>query len=268
MASTSTQTNFTAACCIIGDEILNGKIRESNANFLARYLFDLGISLQRVEIVADDYVAISETVTRLSSQHDIVFTSGGIGPTHDDITYDAIAKAYNLPLKLDQDTCRLMEIKSKDRSPDWTLTDARKRMALFPSPAKILRVDPELWVPIVVVNDNIHILPGIPRLFEGLVKSLQPHLEEALAKKQVSGRYHRMEIASKSPEGTIAPHLTAIQQLVECQHIKIGSYPKSSLGPDGERVVISIVGKDQVAVKDTAKLIAERIDGWEYVKKH
>lgn len=190
-----------------------------------------------------------------------------IGPTHDDISYDAIAKAYSLPLKLDEETCTMMKEKSLGRFPDWSLTDARKRMALFPHPAKILRVDPELWVPIVVVNDNIHILPGIPRLFEGLVKSLRPHLEEALAKKQITGKYYRMEIATELPEGKIAPCLTATQEQVEPQHIKIGSYPKWATGPDGERVVVSIVGKDEAAVKATAKSIAAEIQGWEYIRK-
>ncbi|KAI8336813.1 MoaB/Mog domain-containing protein [Chlamydoabsidia padenii] len=267
LAPTQVEPSFTAACCIIGDEILNGKTRESNAYFLSHYLFDLGISLKRVEVIADDYDAIAETITRLSSQHDVVFTSGGIGPTHDDISYDAIAKAYSLPLKLDEETCTLMKEKSLTRFPDWTLTDARKRMALFPHPAKILRVDPKLWVPIVVVNDNIHILPGIPRLFEDLMNSLRPQLEEAMAKKQISGKYYRVEIATELQEGKIAPYLSSTQARVEGQHIKIGSYPKWSTGPGGERVIVSIVGKDEAAVKKTAKSIAGEIQGWEYVKK-
>lgn len=241
-----------------------------------------------MEIVADDYNAIGETVTRLSSQHDLVFTSGGIGkaslslslslsahihshtfasgPTHDDITYEAIARAYSLPLQLDDETCCRMAEKAK---PDWTLTDARKRMAIFPSPAQIIRADPSLWVPVVVVHDNIHILPGIPQLFERLVKSLRPHLDEAMAKKNiVPGQYHRMEIASKLPEGTIAARLSTIQDQVAAEHVKIGSYPKSVVGPDGERVVVSIVGKNQAAVQDTAQRVTDVIDGWTYVKKH
>ncbi|KAI8098805.1 MoaB/Mog domain-containing protein [Halteromyces radiatus] len=268
MTTTKIEPSFTAACCIIGDEILNGKTRESNAYFLSRYLFDMGISLKRVEVIADDYDAIAETVTRLSSQHDVVFTSGGIGPTHDDISYDAIAKAYSLPLQLDNTTCEMMKEMSKDRYPDWTLTEARKRMALFPYPSKILRVDPTLWVPVVVVNDNIHILPGIPRLFEGLIKSLRPYLEDAMAKKQITGKYYRMEIATKMTEGKIASCLSATQALVDEKHIKIGSYPKWSSGPDGERVVVSIVGKDEIAVKETAQSIASVIEGWEYIRKH
>ncbi|ORZ18970.1 MoaB/Mog domain-containing protein [Absidia repens] len=261
------EPSFTAACCIIGDEILNGKTRESNAHFLSRYLFDMGISLKRVEVIADDYDAIAETITRLSSQHDVVFTSGGIGPTHDDLTYNAIAKAYSLPLKLDEETCESMKAKSINRFPDWTLTEARKRMAIFPHPAKILRVDSDLWVPIVVVNENIHILPGIPRLFESLMHSLRPHLEQAMAKKDITGKYYRIEIATTRPESKIAPCLSKTQALVEDKHIKIGSYPKWATGPDGERVVVSIVGKDEAAVKETAKSISEEIDGWEYIKK-
>ncbi|CAO3612305.1 unnamed protein product [Cunninghamella blakesleeana] len=267
MTANEIEPSFTAACCIIGDEILNGKTRESNAYFLSRFLFDMGITLKRVEVIGDDYDAISETITRLSSQHDVVFTSGGIGPTHDDISYDAIAKAYSLPLKLDEVTCELMKEKSIQRYPNWTLTEPRKRMAKFPFPSKILRVNEDLWVPIVVVNDNIHILPGIPKLFESLVTSLKPHLVESMTKKQVNGKYYRLEIATKLGEGDIAPFLTSIQESVKNKHIKIGSYPKWIAGPDGEKVVVSVVGKDEASVNEISQEITKEIKGWKYVKR-
>ncbi|KAI9305352.1 MoaB/Mog domain-containing protein [Cunninghamella echinulata] len=267
MTANEIEPSFTAACCIIGDEILNGKTRESNGYFLSRFLFDMGVTLKRVEVIGDDYEAIAETITRLSSQHDIVFTSGGIGPTHDDISYDAIAKAYSLPLKLDEETCELMKAKSIARQADWKLTEPRKRMALFPHPAKILRVHDDLWVPIVVVNENIHILPGIPRLFEMLVTSFKPYLEEAMAKKQVNGKYYRLEIATKLHEGLLAPFLTAIQESVKEKHIKIGSYPKWIAGPDGEKVVISVIGKDEASVIEVSETITKEVNGWKYVKR-
>ncbi|KAL0091122.1 MoaB/Mog domain-containing protein [Phycomyces blakesleeanus] len=259
--------SFTAACCIIGDEILNGKTRDSNAHFLAKSLFDIGVDLKRVEIIPDEYKAIEETIKRLSSQHDIVFTSGGIGPTHDDITYAALAKAYNLPLELDLETCKQMEEKSSHIK-DWVLNDARKRMAIFPKPSKLIRTSPELWVPIVVVNENIHVLPGIPRLFERLIHSLQPHLIsliEAKTGRSTPEKYHRIQIATAQPEGKIAQCLTAAQNQVKDYNIKIGSYPKWGQDSHGTRVVVSIVGKDEKAVQALAKDISDQIEGWIYV---
>ncbi|KAI8138140.1 MoaB/Mog domain-containing protein [Fennellomyces sp. T-0311] len=263
----ATKQPVSAACCIIGDEILNGKTRDSNAYFLARYLFDCGIDLKRVEVVGDDYEAIAQTVTRLSSQHDLVFTSGGIapivGPTHDDISYEAIARAYSLPLKLDDETCTAMQKVMSKRFPRWELTDARKRMATFPSPAKILRTNPdELWVPVVVVNDNIHILPGIPRLFERLMTLLKPTFEQMAAERGAGGRYYRVQVATKLGEGDIATLLSNIQDRVADQHIKIGSYPKWGVGEDGVRVMVSVVGRDEDAIKDIGDEIARGIEGW------
>ncbi|KAF7730662.1 hypothetical protein EC973_001611 [Apophysomyces ossiformis] len=265
MTTAAPEKTFTAACCIIGDEILNGKTRDSNAYFLAKYLFELGIDLKRVEVIADDYSAIQETICRLSSQHDIVFTSGGIGPTHDDITYDALAKAFGLSLKLDDETCRLMEA-TMMKSPGWKLTEARKRMALFPYPSKILRTPVSgLWVPVVVVNENIHVLPGIPHLFERLLESLRPHFQQLVeAKHGENGRYYRVQIATRLQEGKIAPFLSALQEKVRDKHIKIGSYPKWGTDAQGIRVVVSVVGKNEEVVRDTADQIARDIEGWTY----
>ncbi|KAI9487179.1 MAG: MoaB/Mog domain-containing protein [Benjaminiella poitrasii] len=254
------QRNFTAACCIIGDEILNGKTRDSNANYLAKYLFELGVDLKRIETIPDDYEAIEETIKRLSSKHDFVFTSGGIGPTHDDITYSALARAFNLPLKLDQETCQRMEEVSKDRFPDWTLTEERKRMAIFPEPSEKLRKHDDMWVPVVVVNKNIHVLPGIPRLFETLLDSLKPHFQALLGDHPAA--YHRVQVATKLPEGQIASFLTRLQEQCAEKQIKIGSYPNWGEGKDGARVVVSVVGKDEDEVKAIGDELVKGIEGW------
>lgn len=148
---------------------------------------------------------------------------------------------------------------------DWELTEARKRMALLPYPAKILRVAPdELWVPVVVVNENIHILPGIPRLFERLLTLLRPHFEKMVLDRGAGGGYFRVQIATRLQEGEIAPILTAIQQRVLDQHIKIGSYPKWGADRNGVRVVLSIVGRDEEAVKNIGNEIASSVNGWLY----
>lgn len=219
----------------------------------------MGIDLKRVETIPDDYDAIAETIRRLSSQHDLVFTSGGIGPTHDDITYAALAKTYNLPMKLDQETCERMEASSKGKYPDWNLTEARKRMAIFPEPSEKLRNHKDLWVPVVVVNKNIHVLPGIPRLFEGLLDSLKPHFESIVGQQKA---YHRVQVATKLTEGQIANFLSDLQDECSSQQIKIGSYPNWEEGKDGARVVVSVVGKDQETVKLIGDKVVNGIEGW------
>ncbi|KAI9247561.1 MoaB/Mog domain-containing protein [Helicostylum pulchrum] len=253
------ERSFSAACCIIGDEILNGKTRDSNAYFLSKYLFELGIDLKRVETIPDDYDSIAETIKRLSSQHDIVFTSGGIGPTHDDITYEALARAFDLPLKLDEETCVRMEQVSKTKIEGWSLTEERKRMAIFPEPSIKLRNQDDLWVPVVVVNKNVHVLPGIPRLFERLLESLKPHFV-TLAGESTS--YHRVQVATELPEGQIASFLSQLQDECNSQNIKIGSYPKWGKTKDGVRVVVSVVGKDQDNVHLVGNKVADGISGW------
>ncbi|KAI8971634.1 MoaB/Mog domain-containing protein [Mycotypha africana] len=266
------KSSFSAACCIIGDEILNGKTRDSNAHFLAKYLFRLGIDLKRIETIPDEYDAIEETIKRLSSHHDFVFTSGGIGPTHDDITYSALAKAFQLPLQLDKETCLRMErsaamtYNKKPDQPQWTLTEARKRMAIFPEPSKKLRMDEKedelLWVPVVVVNDNIHVLPGIPKLFESLLERVvRPHLESIVFKTHPQS-YHRIQIATKLPEGEIAPFLTELQKSCQEKQIKIGSYPNWGKGKDGARVVVSVVGKDLAHVDSVSDEVLKGVGGW------
>ena len=145
---------------------------------------------------------------------------------------------------------------------DWQLTEARKRMAIFPYPAEIIRTNPEeLWVPVVVVNSNIHILPGIPRLFERLITLLRPRFDRLVDEKGGMGRYYRVQVATKLPEGDIAPCLSELQKQVDEKNLKIGSYPKWGVTEDGTRVVVSVVGRDQQDVKIIGDQLVDQIEG-------
>lgn len=174
----NSRTISTAACLIIGDEVLGGKTVDTNSAYLAKWCFNLGISLKRIEVIADDESEIIEAVRRMSDGYDFVVTSGGIGPTHDDITYQSIATAFNLPLKLHQETFEKMKLLSKPHPNqptfDWEVDSparrAKLRMAELPTDEsrdlkkQVLFPQEDLWVPVSVVNGNIHILPGVPRL--------------------------------------------------------------------------------------------------------
>lgn len=125
----------TAACLIIGDEILNGKTRDTNTNYLAKLLFDVGVELKRIEVISDEEDEIIEAARRLSRTYDVVFTSGGIGPTLDDITYPSLAAAFTKgELEYDQETIKRMgAMNSRARGEqNEEQKTARLRMALFP----------------------------------------------------------------------------------------------------------------------------------------
>jgi len=152
----------TAACLIIGDEVLNGKTVDKNSPYFAQYCFKLGIALGRIETIPDDKPTIAEAVVRMSKAYDFVVTSGGIGPTHDDITYSSIAEGFGLPLKRHEPTVeRMMHIsktrpkKAYEEEQDWEKPSkqltARLRMATFPDGdgVSVEFVDESLWVPIV-----------------------------------------------------------------------------------------------------------------------
>ncbi|CAO3590514.1 unnamed protein product [Absidia cylindrospora] len=277
-----TKTNWTASCLIIGDEILSGKTQDSNSFCLAQFLFDLGIELKRIEVVPDNEQEIGEAAKRLSSNHDFVFTSGGIGPTHDDITYSSIAKAFALSIKLHDETWELVQqLKERQQAASVNSTKASiegyKRMATFPSPGEHIRAHAKIPIPVVVVNSNVYILPGIPRLFQALLHSLSDHLKQRIIDSGRNGYllsstppttttssslqpFYRRQVATKQSETLIADILSQLQDDVQPHHIKIGSYPVSG-DTDGIKVVISIVGKDLVKVDQITKLVVAKIDG-------
>ncbi|GAA6048167.1 hypothetical protein JCM3770_003693 [Rhodotorula araucariae] len=246
-----------AGCLIIGDEVLNGKTRDSNSNFLAKMLFDLGVELKRIEVIADDEDEIIEAVTRMHANYDLVITSGGIGPTHDDITYASIAKAFGVELEYNEETKHRMFEMGKHR---YNLTEqteeqkmARLRMALFPKEAEVLFVQEDLWVPVVRVGGKVCILPGVPRLFERLVEGLAAHY---IPLPPSSEKPYRVLVHTKLPESSIAPFLTTLQERVKKELIRVGSYPKLLAGVD-----VSLIGKNEARLKELAEEVIKELQG-------
>ncbi|GAA5943466.1 hypothetical protein JCM10213_005492 [Rhodosporidiobolus nylandii] len=246
----------TAGCLIIGDEVLNGKTRDSNSNYLAKMLFDLGIELKRIEVIADDEEEIVEAVRRMHKNYDLVITSGGIGPTH--ITYQSIAKAFNTTLQYDEETKHRMFEMGKQR---YNLADqteeqkiARERMALFPKDdAEVLFVQEDLWVPVVRVGGKVCIFPGVPRLFERLVEGLVAHY---IPLPPSSEKPFRVLIHTKMPESGIAPFLTKLAERVRKEGVRVGSYPKLLAGVD-----VSLIGKDLGRLEELAQEVVQELQG-------
>ena len=229
----------TAGCIIIGDEVLGGKTVDTNSAYFAKYCFSMGIGVKRIEVIADDESEIIEAVQRMSRNYDFVVTSGGIGPTHDDITYESIAKAFNLPLKLHDVAFDKMKKLSKPHKsqpnfrwdePSAALT-AKLRMVELPydegkpDEEQVLFVKEDLWVPIAVPNGNVYVLPGVPRLFEALLDGLKPMILPRVTDPEGQGTY-RILFSTPLAESTVAGYLTELAKKVEPHGVKVGSYPR------------------------------------------
>ncbi|PNY28774.1 Uncharacterized protein TCAP_01297 [Tolypocladium capitatum] len=256
-------TIHTAACLIIGDEVLGGKTVDTNSAYLAKWCFALGISLKRIEVIEDDESEIMEAVRRMSDRYDFVVTSGGIGPTHDDITYQSIAKAFNLPLKLHRDAFEKMKKLSRPHpsqpsfsyDTDSPARKARLRMVELPTDEsrdlskQFIFPHEELWVPVSVVNGNVHILPGVPKLFETLLDGLKPHVLPRLADPEGKGTT-RILISTPMAESEVASYLAELAAMVEPKGVKVGSYPRWGKS----RNTVTLVGRDQAFLES---LVAE-----------
>ncbi|KAJ3249885.1 hypothetical protein HDU77_007302 [Chytriomyces hyalinus] len=265
----------TIACLIIGDEVLGGKTRDTNSQFLATLCFNAGLSLRRVVVVPDEETDIAEQVRLLSAKYGHVITSGGIGPTHDDITYSAIANAFNVPLIRHEETITRMQAiaMARDPSKPFDMNAGRIRMATLPSqPSKISFPCSDLWVPVVTVNDNVSIFPGVPRLFQQLVS----YFVHDTIVPSVPGlkKFVRVQIGTPKMESEIADVLTRWQAEVDPLGIKIGSYPKWApedvVDADGVtqslRVMVSVVGQDEDAVEKTVFGIQSELGAFRVAK--
>ncbi|KAK1674206.1 molybdenum cofactor synthesis domain-containing protein [Colletotrichum godetiae] len=265
----NTRTIHTAACLIIGDEVLGGKTVDTNSAYMAKWCFSLGINLKRVEVIEDDESEIVEAVRRMSDRYDFVVTSGGIGPTHDDITYQSIAKAFDLPLVLNQEAFEKMKKLSKPHPGqpnfDWDVDSpalqAKLRMVILPTDEKrdpkkqFVFPHEDLWVPVNVVNGNIHILPGVPRLFEKLLDGLKPGIVPRLTDPEGKGLC-RVLISTPLPESAVAGFLTQFAAKVEPKGVKVGSYPRW-----GQNGTVTLVGRDQAYIESIVAEVVQGVEG-------
>ncbi|GAB1520307.1 hypothetical protein RhiTH_003381 [Rhizoctonia solani] len=228
------KTIKTAACLIIGDEILNGKTHDSNSNYFAKFCFERGVALKRIEVIADDEGEIVEASRRMVKNYDFVVTSGGIGPTHDDITYASLGVAFNNPLVLHQPTLERMYEMSKHRPETLNQTQeqrtARERMALLPEGpgAEALFVCEDLWVPVSRLQGKLYVLPGVPSLFRKLLDRVVPFLS--------------------LPDDS--------EPRVKSEDIQVGSYPTV-----GKGVTVSLIGRNSARLEELALEVAKEVSG-------
>lgn len=200
----------TAAVLVIGDEILSGRTKDRNIGYIAEYLTNIGIDLREVRVVADVEDDIVAAVNALRARYDHVFTTGGIGPTHDDITADAVAKAFGVGIDVDPRAVALL----LERIPRDQLNEARLRMARIPEGAALIE-NAVSKAPGFSIG-NVHVMAGVPSIMQAMLDALAPRL--ATGKKM-----HSRSLPAGLKEGDIAGPLGAIQ--AEYPDVPIGSYP-------------------------------------------
>jgi molybdenum cofactor synthesis domain-containing protein len=225
MQGESAMSNPTAAMIVIGDEILSGRTREANAHYLAGELTVRGIRLMEMRVVADDQPAIVTAVNALRGAWDHVFTSGGIGPTHDDITADAIAAAFGVAITHRADAMALLTAHYERAG--LPFNEARQRMARIPDGATLID-NPVSTAPGFTLG-NVHVMAGVPNIFHAMVASVLPTLTGGEPLLSQSLRVNRGEGEIAGPFGALA---AAFPDLA------MGSYPFTLNGAHGTNLVV------------------------------
>lgn len=223
----------TAAIIIIGDEVLSGRTHDSNLPYLARRLGELGIRLVEARVVPDQREAIVRAVNELRARNDYVFTTGGIGPTHDDITAESIAAAFGVPWERNEEAWQILAEDYAKRGVEFN--EARQRMAMMPRGAQLVRCE-AVAAPGFRIG-NVYVFAGVPRIMQSMFEAVAPTL--AGGPPTVSRTVH----AIGALEGQIARRLAAIQ--AEHPTVAIGSYP---FYRDPGGVAIVVRGTDRRAV--------------------
>lgn len=242
--TTIEQQTVTAAMLAIGDELLSGRTKDKNIGHLADVLTAAGIDLKEVRIVADDEPAIVEALNALRHRFDYVFTSGGIGPTHDDITADAVSKSFGVECIYDEKAMKLLAENYATRGLDFT--PSRQRMARMPKGAQHID-NPVSTAPGFQIG-NVYVMAGVPSVFEAMVHNVLPGLR--MGRRLISKTVH-----CAFGEGVIGAPLTDIQN--EHSNTIIGSYPKFENGRFSTELVVR--GADESVVDAAVQAIKEMI---------
>lgn len=228
-----TERQPTAAIVVIGDEILNGRTADKNINWLAKILYDRGIKLVEARVIGDDENLIINTVRTLSAACDMVFTSGGIGPTHDDITTVTIAKAFGVNVIRHPEADQRLQDHYRDTDLDYNA--ARQKMADIPEGASLID-NPVSAAPGYILG-NVYVLPGVPSILQAMVENMGDQLPGGV-------KAFRLTVQTEVGEGTLASGLAEIEG--QYDGISIGSYPWFKPGQYGTALVVSSLNEDDV----------------------
>ncbi len=236
-----------AAMLVIGDEILSGRTKDKNIGHLADIMTAIGIDLKEVRIVPDEEDEIVAAVNALRARYTYVFTTGGIGPTHDDITADSIAKAFGVPCEYDAKAYAMLEENYARRELEFT--EARKRMARMPRGAE--HIDNPISVAPGFRIGNVHVMAGVPSIFQAMLDNIAPTLKTGT--KMLSAM-----VPCPFGEGLIGGPLAEIQKAHP--DTIIGSYPKYGDGKFWTELVVR--ARSQEALEAGRAAVQSMVDGF------
>ena len=237
----------TAAMLVIGDEILSGRTKDRNIGHLADIMTAIGVDLKEVRIVADVEDAIVVAVNALRPRYDYVFTSGGIGPTHDDITAESIATAFGVPCEYDARALKLLEDSYAKRGIEFT--EARKRMARMPRGAE--HIDNPVSVAPGFRIGNVHVMAGVPSIFQAMLDNVVPTL-------RTGTKLLSATVQCPFGEGLIGGALADIQKAHP--DTIIGSYPKYLDGSFWTELVVR--ARNEAALESARAAVAAMVAGF------
>ena len=237
---TQTEARVTAGMIVIGDEILSGRTKDVNIGAVADFCTDLGIDLTEVRVVSDEEDHIVEAVNALRARYTYVFTSGGIGPTHDDITADAVAKAFGVALPINAQARAMLEARWQQTGTE--VNEARLRMARIPDGADLI-VNSVSAAPGFRIG-NVHVMAGVPVIMRAMLEALAPTLQGG---KKVSS----VTIKCAVGEGTLGGPLGALQ--AEYPDVKMGSYPQ--MGRDQVMTELVLRSSDEARLAEAAEKV-------------
>ncbi len=237
MTVTAAPQEVTAALLVIGDEILSGRTKDVNIGFIAAHCTEIGIRLKEVRIVPDDEGAIIAAVNALRESYIYVFTTGGIGPTHDDITADSIARAFGVSIDVDPRAVALL----RERYAETDLTPTRLRMARIPSGAELIE-NSISKAPGFMIG-NVIVMAGVPPIMQAMLHAATPNL-------RTGAKLLSNSIRVNAPEGRVAIPLAECQRAFP--YVAMGSYPFFEEGRFGTNLVLRST--------DAARLAEARAD--------
>ncbi len=229
-----------ACLLVIGNEVLSGRTQDANIKYIATRLGEIGIPLREVRVIPDIRETIVATVNEVRARHDHVFTTGGIGPTHDDITSECVAAAFGVPWERHPTAWAMLEGHYARQTPPGDFNAARQRMATMPRGAAL--IENIISIAPGFTMGNVHVLAGVPRIMQAMFEALAPTLKGGPP--VISAAVH----ANGLMEGRIAEGLASIQ--ARYPDLDIGSYPYYRSGGGGVAVVAK--GTDAQAVEQAA----------------
>jgi molybdenum cofactor synthesis domain-containing protein len=237
----------TAGIVLIGNEILSGKVADANAAYLCRELRSLGVSVRKIAVVPDEVDLIAAEVADFSRAHDVVFTSGGVGPTHDDVTMEGIARAVGTRVVREPRLVSLLDGYYRGQ-----LTDTRLKMAEVPEGAELIAGE-GLMFPAVAIR-NVYILPGVPEIFRQKFEALRERFRES--------PFFLASVFVSIGEGTLADYLNEL--LVRHPELLLGSYPE--LAHPEYKVKVTLESKDRALMERAVADLLARLPAGSVVR--